>query len=165
LAVTKREDWRAVVSLRARVSAALLAAGLATALAGCAGSTGTTLAGAQPAAAQPVSATAASGGLQVEATVEPTVVHAGHPATLMVRWHDDDGLLLSTLQEWGDGVGAGSQVPLEACTGVRPGQGTDRPAHTWVTPGTYTVHLQVSTAACAGPEETVDLTVPVTVVP
>ncbi|HEU4676665.1 MAG TPA: hypothetical protein VFS29_11785 [Motilibacteraceae bacterium] len=153
------------MSLRSGACAALLGAGLAAGLTGCAASTGTTLAGAQPAAARPVSATAASGGLQVEVTVEPTVLHAGHPATLMVRWHDDDGLLLGTLQEWGDGVGAGSQVPLEACTGVRPGQGTDRPAHTWATPGTYTVHLQVSTAACAGPQESVDLTLPVTVVP
>ncbi|MGN6333724.1 MAG: PKD domain-containing protein [Motilibacteraceae bacterium] len=154
-----------MVSLRAGAFAALLTAGLVAGLTGCAGSTGTTLAGARPAAAQPVSATAASGGLRVEAEVEPTVVHAGHPATLTVRWQDDDGLLLGTLQEWGDGVGAGSQVPLEACTGVRPGQGTDRPAHTWATPGTYTVHLQVSTAACAGPQESVDLTLPVTVVP
>lgn len=161
--MTKREDGSAG-SLR-RGGAAAAAALLGLALAGCAGSTGTTLAGAQPAAAQPVSATAASGGLRVQATVEPTVVHAGHPATLSVRWSDDDGLLLGTTQEWGDGVGAGSQVPLEACTGVRPGEGTDRPAHTWATPGTYTVHLQVSTAACAGPQETVDLTLPVTVVP
>ena len=165
--MTKREVRGLAASLRTGRGATivLLAAAVGAALTGCVGSTRTALAGAHPAPVQPVSATAASGGLRVEATVEPTVVHAGHPATLSVRWHDDDGLLVGTLQEWGDGVGAGSQVPLEACTGVRPGEGTDRPAHTWATPGTYTVHLQVSTAPCAGPQETVDLTLPVVVLP
>lgn len=162
--VTKREGRHGAAATRGPLLAALAGAA-ALALSGCAGSTSTALVGAQPVPAQPVSATAASGGLRVDVTVEPAVVHAGHPATLTVRWRDDDGLLLGTLQEWGDGVGAGSQVPLERCSGVRPGQGTDRPAHTWATPGTYTVHVQVSTAACAGPQESVDLTLPVTVLP
>lgn len=152
---------------QARPVAAVLAV-LALGLAGCGQGTSTAPVGlavrAQPTAA-PTATSARSGGLTVALALATGAVRAGTPATLDVRWHDDDGLLLGTLQEWGDGVGAGSQVPLEPCRGSRPGRGTDRPTHTWARPGTYTVHVQVSTFACAGPQESVDLTLPVTVLP
>lgn len=100
--------------------------------------------------------------------VDPVgTVVAGEPATLTVRWADNDGIFGGTSEEWGDGVGT-SSLSESRCEDVAvpagPAAGTYDLTHTWSEPGTYAVVLGVTTYTCADGSATEEqVTTPVTV--
>jgi len=120
-----------------------------------------------------VEATPADGGAPPAPTalgmsVDPlgTVV-AGEPATLTVRWADNDGIFSGTSEEWGDGVGT-SSLSESRCEDVAvpagPAGGTYDLTHTWSEPGTYAAVLGVATYTCVDGSATEEqVTTPVTV--
>jgi hypothetical protein len=118
--------------------------------------------------ATPAAGAAAPAPTELGMSVDPldTVV-AGEPATLTVRWADNDGVFGGTSEEWGDGVGT-SSLSESRCEDVAvpagPAAGTYDLTHTWSEPGTYAVVLGVTTYTCVDGSATEEqVTTPVTV--
>lgn len=102
-----------------------------------------------PPAAQP----AGPAPLSLEVTAPATQVVAGQAATFEVRWADGAGTFSGSTEEWGDDVGASSLQEGRCDTATASDAATSGSyavTHTWMTPGTYTVKLGVSSYTCTG---------------
>lgn len=81
----------------------------------------------------------------------PSVVTAGNPAQIVVRYEDGDGVFSGSTEDWGDGVGT-SSLAQGRCTAAgttpAPVDGSYQAVHTWKEPGRYTVSVGVSSYAC-----------------
>ena len=108
----------------------------------------------------------------------PPEVVAGVPTQVVVQYAGGAGAFGGATEEWGDGVGAGSQS-APGCAGTTGGSGDRsgdptpgeagiyRTSHLWAEPGTYPVTISVTTYTCVGgvaKETTATVSVPVTVV-
>lgn len=87
-------------------------------------------------------------------TIEaPASVVAGQPAAFTVNYELPSGRFSGSIEEWGDGIGAGSAKQERCETTAQtsgPSSGRYSVSHTWAKAGTYEVTLGVNTYTCSG---------------
>ena len=149
-----------------RALLAALAIGLAT---GCSQAPteveGVKIAASPTTSVQPPLAPADDGGLAVRLVSPTTPATVGEPVSLSVEYADGHGGLVGTVEDFGDGGLGGLKISDCSDSEQNPSTGAKTLAHTWATPGTYTVSVTVTTVSCVHGQEDVTTTGTVTVEP